>query len=49
LGTDRSSFAVGSLLGKFGGLCARASTFPYIGPLPLIFGDSHESTSLELE
>ena len=35
--TDRSTFAVISLWGKFGGLCACAATFPYIVPLLNIF------------
>src|SRR5260370_9466030 len=36
-GTNRSSFAVVSLWGKFGGLHACGATFPYIVPLPNIF------------
>jgi hypothetical protein len=35
--TDRNTFAVISLWGKFGGLCACAATFPHIVPLPNIF------------
>ena len=35
--TDRSSFAVVLLWGKFGGLHACGATFPYIVPLPNIF------------
>ena len=34
---DRSTFAVISLWGKFGGLQACAATFRYIVPLPNIF------------
>jgi len=37
VGTDRSTFAVISLWGKFGGLHACAATFSYIVPLPNIF------------
>jgi hypothetical protein len=37
VGTDRSTFAVISLWGKFGGLHACGGTFPYIVPLPNIF------------
>jgi len=36
VGTDRSTFAVISLWGKFGGLHAWEATFPYIMPLPNI-------------
>jgi hypothetical protein len=35
--TDRSSFAVSSLWGKFGGLYACGATFPHTVPLPNIF------------
>jgi len=37
VGTDRRTFAVISLWGKFGGLHACAATFVYIVPLPNIF------------
>ena len=37
VGTDRSTFAVISLWGKFGGLHACAATFSYILPPPNIF------------
>ena len=37
MGTDRRTFAVISLWGKFGGLHACAATFVYIVPLPNIF------------
>ena len=37
VGTDRSTFAVISVWGKFGGLHACAPTFSYILPLPNIF------------
>jgi len=37
VGTDRRTFAVISLWGKFGGFHACAATFPYIVPLPNIF------------
>src|SRR5258708_360933 len=37
VGTARSTFAVISLWGKFGGLYACGSTFPHIVPLPNIF------------
>jgi hypothetical protein len=33
-GKRLNPFAVISLWGKFGGLCARGGTFPYIPPLP---------------
>ncbi len=36
-GTDRNTFAVISLWGKFGGLCACGATFLYIVPLLNIF------------
>jgi hypothetical protein len=35
--TDRSTFAVSSLWGKFGGLYACGATFPHTVPLPNIF------------
>jgi hypothetical protein len=37
VGTDRRTFAVISLWGKFGGLQAWGATFPYNVPLPNIF------------
>ena len=37
VGTDRSTFAVFSLWGKFGGLHACGATFPHMVPLPNIF------------
>jgi hypothetical protein len=37
VGTDRSTFAVISLWGKFGGLHACGSTFSHMVPLPSIF------------